>query len=257
MAIPDLPPSFAASSSHSTANAQSGHLMSHSSPSPSGVVRPSVPTLALEGLLGSDPHSAVLQQADAPAPAGATDQSAFQQRVSLSGPSRPQRTPIPDPGRGASSQAPDEPPGCSTLPVPQSTGSLLVEGYPHPPSSSSSSAYMSSQMHSQHDWPQSHQASRYCACNCSGFREQKIRCASDLTFELAVACDIMGRASILQSAISSTVVHICLMDNGCCILSPLGCPGLHDKQSHGCTISLKLYDASGQLHTSAFAPSTS
>ena len=173
MTAPDVPPGLPATSTHSTANAQSGHPMSRSSPSPSGFVRPSVPTLALGALLGSDSQSAVSQQADTPAFASHADQSAFQQRVSGSGPFRPQRTPVPDPGRGASSQAPDRPPGFSTVPVPQSLGSAQMGGFPHLPSSSDSSAYVSSHMQSQHDWPQSHQASRLCACNCVGIREQK------------------------------------------------------------------------------------
>lgn len=164
MLTPDPPPGFAASSTHSTANAQSGHLMSGSSPSPSGVLRPSVPILALKGPLGSGPQGAMSQQADAPVSASGADQSASQQRPPGFGSSRPQRTPTPDPSKGPSPQVVDRPPGFSTQPVPQPLGSPQLGGYPHPPSSSSSLADMSTQMQSQHDRPQSHQARLSCAC---------------------------------------------------------------------------------------------
>lgn len=194
-ATPDLPPGFAASSTHSTANAQSGHLMSRSSASPSGIVRPSVPTLAPGALLGADPQGAVPQQADTPVSASAADQSAYQQRRPGFGPSRPQRTPTQDPGRRPSPQAADRPPGFSIVPLPQSLESPQLGGSPPIPSSSSSPAYMSTQMQSQHDFPQSHQARRSCArfgcASCYCLRSNTRSRASDWTHELAVTCDVL------------------------------------------------------------------
>lgn len=156
MAAPDRPPGFGASTTQSTARAQSGHLMPRSSPSPSGVARPSVPTLASGAASGSAPHSAMSQQADAPVSASGIDQSATQKRVPASGPSRPQRTPNPDPSRGASPLTSDRPPGFGSLPVPKSLGSGQL-GTPHPPSSSGSRSPMSSQAQSQNDWSRDHQ----------------------------------------------------------------------------------------------------
>ena len=201
-ATPDLPPGFAASSTHSSAHAQSGHLMPRSSSSPFGVVRPCVPTLALEALLGSGPQSAASQQAQqavAPVSASSVGQSAYQQRPPGFGPSRPQRTPTPEPSRGSLPQAADRPPGFGTVPVPQSLGSPQLGGSSHAPSSFSSSAHMSSQLQSQHDRPHSHQASDHVLVlvlhHMFCLRNNKRLHASDWIHKLAVARDVLECAT--------------------------------------------------------------